>query len=113
MGRKGFLGEFEQVVLLALARLGADASGKEIYAEIERHTLAPVILTAVYVTLGRLEVKDYVASRLGEPTPVRGGRAPKLFTLRPQGTEALRRSREQLDRFWDGVVLDLPAKQAR
>lgn len=106
MGKKGFLGEFEQVVLLALARLGPDASGKEVYGEIEQRTLAPVVLTAVYVTLGRLEAKRYVQSRLGEPTPVRGGRAPKLFTLRPEGAAALQRSREQLARFWEGVEIE-------
>lgn len=100
-----YLGEFEHVVLVSLARLGEAAYGMTIYEEMVEATGREVSVPAVYVTLGRLEKKGYVTSSVGEPTPERGGRAKKYFSLTPAGVEALSASRELLERLWAGVDL--------
>lgn len=100
MGKGDYLGEFEQLVLLALATLGEEAPGRDVYEEITRTTGRDVAVTAVYVTLNRLHKKGYVAAEMGEATPERGGRAKKLFRLEPAGAEALKRAREQFDVLW-------------
>ncbi len=106
MGRKDTLGEFEQVVMLAVVRLGGDGYGVTIRREIEQRTGRRASLGAVYATLVRLEAKGLIASREGEATSVRGGRARRHYGLRPAGARALRASRAMLDRMWDGVELD-------
>ncbi len=78
MPRTPVLGEFEQLVLLALVRLGADAYGATVSIEIEQQTGRPVSISAVHTTLDRLEEKGFVRSRLGEPTPQRGGSASAI-----------------------------------
>jgi DNA-binding PadR family transcriptional regulator len=83
------LGDFEQLVLLALARLGPDAYGATIRREIEDRTGRSLAISAVYVTLERLEGKGFVRSRIGEPTHERGGRRRKHFVLAPAGQRAL------------------------
>ncbi|NKB90414.1 MAG: PadR family transcriptional regulator [Acidobacteria bacterium] len=98
---KQVLGEFEQIVLLSVVRLGEHAYGRAVFEEIERLSVTPVTITAVYVTLSRLEKKNFVGVSKG--TPPGSGREQKLFSVLPGGNEALRRSREQLARFWDGV----------
>lgn len=105
MGKGEFLGEFEQVVLLAVARLGGDGYGLSVRREIERRTGRDVAVGAVYTTLARLEDKGLVASEEGEPTGRRGGRARKLFRILPAGERALEAARGMLDRMWDGLRL--------
>jgi DNA-binding PadR family transcriptional regulator len=84
------LGEFEQLVLLALVRLGPDAYGAAVRREIEVRAGREVAISAVYTTLERLEQKGLVRSRIGEPTGERGGRRRKHFDLLPPGARALR-----------------------
>jgi DNA-binding PadR family transcriptional regulator len=84
------LGEFEQLVLLALVRLGPDAYGATVRREIEARAGRRVSISAVYTTLERLEQKGLVRSRIGEPTPQRGGRRRKHVELLPLGARALR-----------------------
>lgn len=84
------LGEFEQLVLLALLRLGPDAYGATVRREIEARTGREVAISAVYTTLERLENKGYLRSRLGEPTAERGGRRRRHFELLPAGARALK-----------------------
>ena len=84
------LGEFEQLVLIALVRLGDDAYGATIRREIEERTARRLSISAVYTTLDRLEVKGCVRSRIGEPTATRGGRRRKHFALQPLGARALK-----------------------
>ena len=103
MGKGDYLGEFEQLVLLSLATLGEDAPGRDVYEEIARTTGRDVAVTAVYVTLNRLQKKGYVSSEMGDPTPERGGRAKKLFRLDAEGAEALKRARAQFDVLWSGA----------
>lgn len=105
MGKGDFLGEFEQVVLLAVARLD-DAYGVSVRREIERRTGRDVSVGSVYATLARLEEKGLVTSSEGQPTPRRGGRARRLFRILPDGARALRATRGMMDSLWDGLDLD-------
>ena len=83
------LGDVEQLVLLALFRLGDDAYGATIRREIEQRTGRDLAMSAVYVTIDRLEAKGLVRTRIGEPTAERGGRRRKHVTLLPAGRRAL------------------------
>src|SRR3954467_11292118 len=78
------LGEFEQVVLLAVLRLGDDAYAVSIRDEIAECTGRDVARGSIYITLDRLETKGYLRSRLADPTPERGGRAKRYYALRPK-----------------------------
>jgi PadR family transcriptional regulator len=106
MTPREFLGELEEMVLLAALRLGEGAYGAAILRELDEEAGRDVPRGSVYVTLDRLEAKGLVASRAGEPTAQRGGRAPRLVTLTGAGMAALRRThdvRERLRRGLDGV----------
>jgi DNA-binding PadR family transcriptional regulator len=87
-----WLGEFEQVVLFAVARLDEGAYGAGIREEIVRCTGRRVSSGAVYTTLSRLEGQGLIASRWGEPTAERGGKRKRHYRLRRAGREALARS---------------------
>lgn len=101
------LGELEQLVLLAVARLEGEGYGVTLRREIEERAGRRCSLGAVYTTLDRLETKGYVSSREGEPTAERGGRAKRLFRIEPPGARALVVARRVLDRMWDGLEPDL------
>jgi PadR family transcriptional regulator, regulatory protein PadR len=103
------LGEFEQLLLFALLRRGDGASGADVMDEIEERAGREVSAGAVYTGFERLERKGFVASRLGEPTGVRGGKARKLYSLEPAGAEALRRSYRAIDRMAEGMIAKLEA----
>ena len=81
------LGEFEQMVLLAIAHLRGEAYGIPIVEEIERRTGRSVARAAVYITLRRLEEKGFVSSWMSDPTPERGGKARRYVKLRPTERE--------------------------
>lgn len=98
-------GEFEILVLLAVARLGDAAYGMRIRQEIETTTGREVSVPSVYVTLDRLEKKGMVRSSLGQPTDARGGRAKRFFGLAAEGVKALEASRATMDAMWKGVDL--------
>lgn len=103
MGRGDHLGEFEQLVLLAVLSLGDDAYGMRIRDELRETAGREVSVPTVYSALSRLEEKGLVSTRMGEPTAERGGRAKKFFLVRPEGVEALRESRAMLDRMWEAA----------
>ena len=105
MTKGDYLGEFELVVLLALARLDEAAYGMSIYDEILDTTGRDVSIQAVYVTLNRLEKKGYITSQVGDATDDRGGRPRKYYSLEPVGMNALRNSRAMYDSLWAGVRL--------
>jgi PadR family transcriptional regulator, regulatory protein PadR len=98
------MGEFEQMVLLAILRLGPDAYGMEIRSAIERLTGKDVSYGAVYAALDRMERKGWVSHELGDPTPERGGRSKKYFRVERPGRDALVESRRTLEIMWEGVV---------
>jgi DNA-binding PadR family transcriptional regulator len=112
MTGRDWLGEFEQVVLLAVAQLSGDGYGLTIRREIEERTGRQVSVGAIYATLLRLEEKGYVGSRQGESTARRGGRAKRHYRLTRAGERALATTREMLDRMWDGVKVDARAGRA-
>ena len=102
------IGEFEQLVMLALVRVGEDAYGVPIHEELAARARRSVSVAAVYKTLERLEAKGYVSTRIGEPTAERGGRRRKYFKLEPKGRQALRESLATLRRMTAGIEADLP-----
>lgn len=92
---------FEQLVLLALLSLeGDDAYGMNIRRILREHAGRDVSVPTVYSALDRLEAKGFVASRLGQATPERGGRAKRLFRVQPAGERALREVRRTLKTMW-------------
>jgi DNA-binding PadR family transcriptional regulator len=98
------LGDFEQLVLLALLRLGDEAYGVSIRDELAVRTGRDVSIGAVYTTLDRLERKRFVAHRLGAPTPERGGRRKKHYALRAPGRRALEAALAALRRMTEGLA---------
>jgi DNA-binding PadR family transcriptional regulator len=86
------LGDFEQLVLLGVLRLGTDAYGAAIRQEIHARSGRDISINAVYTTLERLQTKGLLRSWVGEPTAQRGGRRRKFYALRPAGETALRQA---------------------
>jgi PadR family transcriptional regulator PadR len=99
------LGEFEQLVLLALVRLGADAYGATIRRDIEARTGRELSISAVYITLSRLETKGFVKSRIGDPTPQRGGRRRKHVVVLPAGRRAIAQACRSFQLMVEGLRL--------
>ena len=99
-----YLGEFEQLLLLALVHLGdEDAYGTRIRAEIEARTGRTVSPGAIFTALDRLEQRGLVASRLGDPTPSRGGKRKRHYRLQPSGVQLLQRTQDALARMSHGL----------
>jgi DNA-binding PadR family transcriptional regulator len=98
-----FLTDFELMVMLAVLRVRDEAYGVPIAREIEQTIGRPVTHAAVYLALDRLRKHGLVASRLGEPTPERGGRAKKLFSVTPTGLRAIRRTQRAFIDLWKGI----------
>ena len=103
MAKGDLLGEFEQMVLLAVARLRAEGYGVTLRQEIAERTGRDVSIGSVYATLDRLESKGLLTSRESDPEPVRGGRARRLFRIEAAGMRALEESRRMMEALWDGV----------
>jgi DNA-binding PadR family transcriptional regulator len=97
------LGEFEHVILLAVLRLGDEAYGVPIRAEIAACTGRAATPGALYTTLDRLEEKGLIASRMGDPTPRRGGRAKRYYKVTGRGVEAIARAQRAYRRLMQGL----------
>lgn len=104
------LGDFEQLVLLGVLRLGNDAYGAAIRQEIHARSGRDVSINAVYTTLDRLETKGLLHSWTGEPTAQRGGRRRKFYGLRPAGLAAMRQAYRAFQSMADGLQDRLGAK---
>jgi PadR family transcriptional regulator, regulatory protein PadR len=100
MLRRGYLGEFELMVILTLIHLGDDAYGVPISRELEKRRGRGVSVGSVYAALERLEQKGLVASSLGDPTPERGGKAKRYFRVTKEGLRQLHQTRQVLTRLW-------------
>ena len=100
MNKTTYLGELEQMILLAILRLGNDAYGMSIRQELEIRADREVTRSAAYITLERLAKKGYLTTRMGDSSPVRGGRAKRFYELTPAGREALRTSGRALMSLW-------------
>lgn len=108
MQPKMSLGGFEEMILLALVRLGENAYGVTIRQTLDEATGKETSIGAVYATLDRLEEKGYVSSRQGEATPERGGRAKRYFKLEGTGMAALREADVVRSRLTQGGRSGLP-----
>ena len=99
MAKGDFLGEFEQIILLAVLRLAGDAYGMEVRREIETRTGRDASIGAVYATLDRLEAKGLVRSH--EET--RGERPRKLYQVTAVGTRSLAATHRAVSSMWEGL----------
>jgi PadR family transcriptional regulator PadR len=91
------LGRFEHLLLLAVMRLGDDeAYGMTIRRELARHTGRDVAVGAIYTALARLEARGLVQSKLGDPTPERGGKAKRFYRVLPAGKKAVAKAQSIL-----------------
>ena len=99
------LGEFEQLILLAILRLGDEAYGVTIRAELSEKAGRNVAPGALFTALDRLETKGLLTSRMGDPTPQRGGRAKRYVTVTAEGRRALVRALQAYERLLDGLDL--------
>jgi DNA-binding PadR family transcriptional regulator len=107
-----YLGEFEQLVLLAVLRLGDEAYGMRVRRELLERAKRDTAIGAVYATLDRLEAKKLLRSAEREAEPAahsaRQGRMRRVFAVTAQGKRALERMQSTLARMSDG--LDLTAR---
>ena len=97
------LGEFEQLVLLAVLRLGDGAYGVPIIDEIRTRAGRRASRAAVYIALQRLRDKGFVSSTVADPTPERGGRAKRYYRVEPAAMRLLADSRQALISMWSGI----------
>ena len=100
MTDRGYLGEFELMILLAVIHLGDEAYGVPISRELETHRRRDVSVGSVYAALERLESKGLVESNLGEPTPERGGKAKRYFRVTKEGLRQVHETRRVLSKLW-------------
>ncbi|MBX2870572.1 MAG: PadR family transcriptional regulator [Saprospiraceae bacterium] len=99
MKRKG-LGEFEELVLLAVCILKEEAYGISVKQEVERHSGRTILLGSVHITLYRLQDKGYLSSELGGNTAKRGDRRKRLFTITNLGIRQLQSAQEVRQSMW-------------
>ena len=98
---KGYIGEFEELVLLTIAALDEAAYGVAIKEDIEQRTDRSISIGALHSTITRLEEKGLIKSWLGDPTQERGGRRKRYFQLTNLGKSALRDMKALRDELWD------------
>ena len=110
MRKREFLGQHELMVMLAVLRLGREAYGVPIAAEIAERTGREMLQGSVYAILERLEIKGLVASRMGDATPQRGGRAKRYFALTAEGVRQVRQAQRALEALWVGLPQTSGAK---
>jgi len=103
MGRE-YLGEFEQIVMLAVLRLGDEAYGVPIRSESSSAQAAPSLSAHSTPHSTGSNPKAYIHSWFADPTPQRGGRSKRYFRMLPEGVDALNRSKEMVDRMWEGYA---------
>jgi DNA-binding PadR family transcriptional regulator len=105
-----YLGEFEQLVLLAVLRLGDEAYGMQVRRELQTRARREAAIGAVYATLDRLESKSLLRSHERSGDGARGGRARRVFALTADGRRALARVQSTVARMSDGLDLRAPGK---
>jgi PadR family transcriptional regulator, regulatory protein PadR len=101
--RRSDLGEFEEVVLLAVAVLSPQAYSVAIAEELEQEMARTISTGAVHAALQRLETKGLLSSQLGEATAERGGRRKRLFTVTPAGSRLLHEVRAVRNHLWERI----------
>lgn len=101
--KKYYLGEFEEIVLLATAILNKEAYGVAIKNEIETRVKRNVSMGAMHTALLRLEDKGYIRSQEGEITEERAGRPRKYYEITALGKKAIAYSKESREKMWDAI----------
>lgn len=104
---KGYLGEFEELVLLTIANLGGEAYGLALLRDINERANRKLSIGAMHSTLTRLEEKGYITSYLGEPTNERGGRRKRFFELTASAVVALNQMKSLRDDLWANTKVNL------
>ena len=107
---KGFIGEFEELVLLTIANLADAAYGVAILNDISERANRKLSIGALHSTLTRLEEKGYIVSHLGEPTNERGGRRKRYFELTDSAKVELSNMKALRDQLWAGANFQLSTK---
>jgi PadR family transcriptional regulator, regulatory protein PadR len=97
------LTDFELLILLAILRIGDEAYGVPIAGEIEAVTNRPVTRASIYTALDRLQRMGLVSSEMGDPTPERGGRAKKFFSVTASGLKAVKEAQRTFSTMWKGL----------
>lgn len=100
---RGYLGEFELMVILTVIHLGDEAYGVPISRELEKRRGRSVSVGSVYAALERLQEKGLVSSVLGDPTPERGGKAKRYFRITREGLRQVHKTRRVLTGLWRGL----------
>lgn len=106
MSNEETLQALQQLVMLSILQLDEEAYGALIQQELEERAERSVAIATIYVTLSRLEKRGMVESWLGDPTPVRGGRAKRYYRVTEEGRTALEAARAELERMWSGLEGD-------
>lgn len=107
------MGEFEQLIMLAVLRLGEEAYGVRIRRAIEESTGRNVSAGAVYTTLSRLETRGFLSSRMGKSVPERTGQRRRYYRVEPEGAAQLYRSYSDVKKMARGLMADLAELAAR
>ncbi len=107
---KGYLGEFEELVLLTIANLGEDAYGLAILRDINERAKRNLSIGAIHSTLTRLEEKGFITSYQGEPTKERGGRRKRYFELTSSAITGLNDMKSLRDQLWANAKVELTLK---
>jgi PadR family transcriptional regulator, regulatory protein PadR len=97
------LTDFELLILLAILRIGEEAYGVPIAGEIEAATSRPVTRASIYTALERLQRMGLVTSEMGDPTPERGGRAKRFFSVTAAGLKAVKEAQRAFSTMWRGL----------
>ena len=97
------MGELERTVLVAILHLQGQGYAVSIADETSRRLNKSVSLGAIYGTTDRLEKKGFISSKLGDPTPERGGKPKRLYRIEASGEHALSEIRERDTRIWAGI----------
>ena len=97
------LGEFEEIVLLVVAALEANAYGLAIKKELEEQTQRKISISAVHTACNRLEEKGFLNSKFGEKSQQRGGKRKKIYSVSLLGQQALYNAHELRRRLWGRI----------
>jgi DNA-binding PadR family transcriptional regulator len=100
MAQRGYLGEFELMILLSVIHLGEEAYGVPISREIEKQRGRDVSVGSIYAALERLENKGLISSSLGSPSPERGGKAKRYFRVTKVGIRQVHETCKVLNELW-------------
>ena len=98
-----YLGEFEEIVLLAVAALQKEAYGLAIKKDLEEQTDRKITISAIHAACNRMETKGYLVAEFGEKSERRGGKRRKIYAVTMAGQEAMRRSQELRARLWQRI----------